>query len=75
MDEQPGSVVRDVAKSAAAGAGRAIGTLLAAALICGVLGAGVGWWFGGTNLAILGLVLGGVAGLAVWLAVYFLLNS
>lgn len=67
--------MNDVARSAAAGAGRAIGTLAAAALVGGVIGGGVGWWFGGINLFILGLALGGVGGLALWLGVWFILDS
>jgi hypothetical protein len=57
------------------GFAQAIGTILAAAIVGALAGGAAGWWYGGVNLAILGLIVGAAAGVALALAVFYLMNS
>ncbi len=66
---------RDLLKAIAGGFAQAIGTILAAAIVGAVAGGAAGWWYGGVNLAILGLIVGAAAGVALALVVFYLMNS
>lgn len=75
MSDQQPSFLREIVRGLAVGAGRVIGGVIACALVGGLLGAGVGWWYAGTTLAVIGLVAGALAGAALWLAVCYLVAS
>ena len=66
---------KELLRATVGGATQAFAAIFASALVLGLIGAGVGWWFVGPMGAVAGLVAGAVVGAALALSVFYLINS